>query len=74
MDVVLKHSLKKDEQILLLHKDAKVNIDVEYLAGIFNLSKTEMEARIVTVDDFGTLGDCYAILVDANAPKIHRNT
>lgn len=63
---------EKEDQILLLHKDAKVNVDIEYLAGIFNLSKTEMEARVVTVDDFGTLGDTYAILIDRNAPKIHR--
>ncbi len=63
---------EKADQILLLHKDAKVNIDIEYLAGIFNLSKAEMEARVVTVDDFGDLGDTYAILVDVNAPKIHK--
>jgi len=62
----------KADQILLLHKDAKVNIDIEYLAGIFNLTKAEMETRIVTVDDFGTLGDTYAILVDISAPKIHK--
>lgn len=63
---------EKDEQILLMHKDAKVNCDIEYLAGIFNLSKAEMETRIVTVDDFGDLGDTYAILCDVNAPKIHK--
>ncbi len=63
---------EKSDQILLLHKDAKVNIDIEYLAGIFNLSKTEMEARVVTVDDFGQLSDTYAILVDVNSPKIHK--
>lgn len=59
-------------QILLLHKDTKINIDAEYLAGIFNLSKAEMETRIVVLDDFGDLGDCYAILIDENAPKIHK--
>lgn len=63
---------EKSDQILLLHKDAKVNIDIEYLAGVFNLSKSEMEARIVSVDDFGDLGDTYAILTDINAPKIHK--
>ena len=63
---------EKEDQILLLHKDAKVNIDIEYLAGVFNLSKAEMEARIVTVDDFGSLANAYAILCDKNAPKIHK--
>ena len=63
---------EKSDQILLLHKDAKVNIDIEYLAGVFNLSKAEMEARIVTVDDFGSLANAYAILCDKNAPKIHK--
>lgn len=63
---------EKNEQILLMHKDAKVNCDIEYLAGIFNLSKAEMDTRIVTVDDFGELGDTYAILCDVNAPKIHK--
>lgn len=63
---------EKSEQILLMHKDAKVNCDIEYLAGVFNLSKAEMDARIVTVDDFGSLGDAYAVLCDVNAPKIHK--
>lgn len=68
----VKTMTEKQDQILLLHKDAKVNIDIEYLAGVFNLSKAEMEARVISVDDFGDLGDTYAILVDVATPKIHK--
>ena len=53
------------ELVLLVNKDIVAEVDVEVLAKSFNMGKTDIETRIVTVDDFGTTaGDRVALLVD----------
>lgn len=69
------------ELVLFVHKDVLVEVDVEQLATAFNTSKTDMKVvpTIVAMDDFGTLTDTYAILVDKDwfriyDTKIHMET
>lgn len=57
---------KANELVLLVNKDVLVEVDVEQLATAFNTSKTDMKVvpTIIPMDDFGTLTDTYALLVD----------
>lgn len=50
--------------VLLIHKDIMPTISVDVLASLFNVSKAELETAIVVVDDFGSMEDTYALLVD----------
>ena len=52
--------------VLLVHKDILVEVDVEQLASAFHQSETDMKVvpTIISMDDFGSLTDTYAILVD----------
>lgn len=54
------------ELVLFVHKDVLVEVDVEQLASAFHQSETDMKVvpTIVSMDDFGSLGDTYGILVD----------
>lgn len=51
-------------QVLFIHKDVTAEVDVEVLAKAFNLGKTDIQVEIVELDDFGTLENTYALLVD----------
>lgn len=57
---------KPSELVLLVNKDVLVEVDVEQLASAFNTSKTDMKVvpTIIPMDDFGSLGDTYGLLVD----------
>lgn len=52
--------------VLLVNKDVLVEVDVEQLASAFHQSETDMKVvpTIISMDDFGTLGDTYGLLVD----------
>ena len=54
------------ELVLLVNKDVLVEVDVEQLATAFHQSETDMKVvpTIISMDDFGTLGDTYGLLVD----------
>ena len=54
------------ELVLLINKDVLVEVDVERLATAFHDSKTDLKVvpTIISMDDFGTLGDTYGLLVD----------
>ena len=54
----------KDRQVLLVHKDVIAHTDVDVLAKSFNMGKTDMEPTITVVDDFGSMEDTIALLVD----------
>ena len=54
----------ESEQVLIIHKDVLAEVDVEVLAKAFNLGKADWKTTIIPVDDFGSLADTYAILVD----------
>ena len=56
---------KPDDLVLLVHKDMLAEIDVEVLAKAFNMGKTDIQTRIVVMDDFGTkLVNAYGVLCD----------
>lgn len=46
-------------------------IDVEYLAGVFNLNRVEVENRIVEIDDFGGLENTSFLIIDRRAIQVH---
>lgn len=52
--------------VLLVNKDILVEVDVEQLASAFHQSDTDMKVvpTIISMDDFGSLGDTYGLLVD----------
>lgn len=56
--------------VLFIHKDVLAEVDVEVLAKAFNLGKTDIENQIVVMDDFGSLGDTYGLLVDESFFKV----
>lgn len=55
-----------NDLVMFVHKDVVAEVDVELLASAFNISKTDIPTRIITMDDFGSLEDTYAILADKN--------
>lgn len=64
----------KNRLILLITSAARAYIDTDFLAGVFNLEKVELDARIVEVDNFGSdpLGKrMVAALLDSRACKIY---
>lgn len=56
--------------VLLVNKDVLAEIDVEVLAKAFNMGKTDIETAIIPMDDFGTLTDTYAIMIDKDWFKV----
>lgn len=64
----------KADQVLIIRADLLVEIEVEVLAGIFNLEKTAIDSQIITVEDFGYGGEnVLAILADKDFLRIHDN-
>lgn len=55
----IKRGTYADNIVIVMPYTIKNKIDVEVLAGVFNLSKTEMEARIVETD--ATDGEVYIL-------------
>lgn len=57
---------KKENLVLFVNKDVVSEVDVEVLAKAFNLGKTDIETPVIVMDDFGSLADTYALLIDKN--------
>ena len=53
-----------NKQVLFVNKDVLAEVDVEVLAKAFNMGKTDINVEIVTMDDFGSMENCYGLLVD----------
>lgn len=60
---------KADDLVLFIHIDYQSEIDVELLATAFNIDKTELNTRVVYVDDFET-PNLRAVLMDVGAIKV----
>ena len=43
-----------ENQVILIRSDVLIDIDLNVLAGAFNMSKAELESRIIEVDTFGS--------------------
>ena len=62
-----------NELVLLVHKDVLVEVDVEQLATAFHQSETDMKVvpTIIPMDDFASLTDTYALMVDGDFFRIY---
>lgn len=56
--------------VLLVNKDVLAEVDVEVLAKAFNMGKTDIQTAVVTMDDFGSMENCYGLLVDKDFFRI----
>lgn len=54
----------KTDQVLLLHKNVETYLNTDLLAWVFNTNKIDFETQIVVLDDFGSIGNVQAALVD----------
>ena len=63
---------KPEELVMFVNKDVLVEVDVELLAKAFHQSNTDMKVvpEIVSMDDFGTLTDTYALIVPRSWFKV----
>lgn len=59
-----------DDLVIFIHKDVLVETDVGLLASSFNVSKTDIPSKIISMDDFGSLGGTYAIIADKNFLRV----
>ena len=53
-----------EDQVLLINKDLVAEVDVEVLSKAFNMGKTDFQTEIIVMDDFGSLTETGAILMD----------
>ena len=56
----------RSEQVLLVHKNVDTFLSTDLLAWVFNRENVSFNTDVVVVDDFGSMGDTQAILVDRN--------
>lgn len=62
----------KEDQVLFINKDVLAHVDVDVLAGVFNLDKIDIANRIIILDDFGdVLENCCGILMDKRKLRIY---
>jgi len=57
--------------VLFVNKDVISEVDVEVLAKAFNMGKTNIQVEIIPMDDFGTLTDTYAIMMDESMFRVY---
>lgn len=57
---------EKSEQVLLIHKNVDTLISTDLLAWAFHGDNFDSNIQKVVVDDFGSLGNTQAVLVDKN--------
>lgn len=53
-----------NDMVLLVNKDVMATITVDALASAFNVEKLDIQPTVIMVDDFGSMTDTYAVLVD----------
>jgi hypothetical protein len=58
------------ECVLFINKDVNIEVTTEVLATAFNRGDLELKVSQIVLDDFGTLEDTYAILVDRDFFRI----
>lgn len=60
----------KENQLLIIRSDRLNFLDVNVLAAAFNMEKAQLENRIVEVDNFGSMSNVNAILMDDAALQV----
>ena len=63
----LKRRTKEEDIYVLMPYQLKNKLDVEELAGVFNLDKAEIKERIIETDSGNESGYYYIYIVDRNA-------
>lgn len=58
--------------VLYVKKGVIPNLEVQTMAGAFNKEDLALGITVKVVDDFGTNDECWAILVDPRAVKLHQ--
>jgi len=61
----------KDQQILICRSDLLNYIDVNVLAAAFNMGKAEFMGRVIEVDNFGSMSNINAILMDEATLQVY---
>jgi hypothetical protein len=57
---------EKEEQVLLLHKNVDTIVSTDLLAWAFNQNNFDVNVQVVVIDDFGSMANTQAVLVDKN--------
>lgn len=65
------NNIPKGEGLLLMTVAASVSLDFDYLANVFNLTKAELTARTVILDNFGSRSDILAVYCDKRIFQNH---
>ena len=63
----LKRRTRKEDIVILMPYQLKNKLDVDDLAGVFNLDKAEIKDRIIEIDSGNESGYYYVYVVDKNA-------
>lgn len=65
--------LPKKKQVLVIRADWKDKIDLDFLAGVYNLSKVELEQRIIEIPAFIGLDNTVACIISEDALFYHKS-
>lgn len=65
--------LPKRKQVLIIRADWKEKIDLDYLAGVYNLNKVELEQRIIEIPEFLGLDNAVASVISEDALSYHKS-
>ncbi len=60
----------KSQLTLFLNKDIKAKLEVDLFANEFNFEKNLPDIDIIELDDFGSMGDTYAVIVSNDALQL----
>lgn len=63
----------KSRQILIIKSKYKDMIDLDFLAGVYNLSKADITQRIIEVPDFIGLDNVPCMIIDERALSYHKS-
>ena len=58
--------------VIFIHKDIKINLDLDLLAKVFNTTATALNARLIEVDNFGSQKNRLAMICDSDIFRIHK--
>lgn len=62
-----------EETVIILRADVAANVDVNWMAAAFNLSKTDYLAQQIVVDNFGPAENMIACVASTKAFQIREN-
>lgn len=61
---------KPENLVLLVNKDMLAEVDVEVLSKAYNMGKTDIQIEVIPMDDFGTLTETMALLIDKDFLRV----